>query len=291
MRALVTGATGFIGAHLCVLLARRGWDVHRVSRAAAPPDGPGRPWQADLSRATPIDEIMAAVRPDVVVHLAAKVTGVRAPEVVVPVFRDTTASTVHVLSAAQAVGVRRVVLAGSMEEPEGDPQSPYAAAKQAATAFAGLYRRAYGMQVVHLRIHMVYGPAQPDRGKLVPSVVASLLAGAPPQVSSGVRRVDWIHVDDVCEALVAAMTVDPAPGDPVDVGTGVRTSVREVVETLTRLSGAGVEPVFGAVADRPQEVEPRADVEAAAAALGGWRAALPLEVGLADTLDWHRRHG
>jgi UDP-glucose 4-epimerase len=292
MRALVTGATGFVGAHLCARLDAEGWEVHRVTRQATPPTGPGRTWQADLGQPDPIAEVTGAVSPDVVVHLAARVTGSREPEAVVPIFADTAASTVHVLAAARAAEVPRVVLAGSMEEPEaGAPQSPYAAAKAAAATYAALYRRLYALEVVHLRVHMVYGPAQRDRSKLVPSVLTTLLAGEAPHVSSGVRQVDWVHVDDVCAAIVAACTVQPAPEDPVDVGTGVRTSVRSVVEALARLSGTGIAPAFGAIADRPDEVEPVADVEAAAAALGGWRAAIALEDGLERTLAWHREHG
>jgi UDP-glucose 4-epimerase len=292
MRALVTGATGFIGAHLSELLDERGWELHRVSRQADPPPGPGRAWQVDLTDAAAVADLCAAVRPHVVFHLAARVTGSRDAAAVVPVFADTAAATVHVLAAAHAAGASRVVLAGSMEEPDGaEPQSPYAAAKAAAATYAGLYRRAYGLEVVHLRLHMVYGPAQPDRAKLVPAVITSLLAGEPPRVSSGVREVDWIHVRDVCQALLAAATVTPAPTGPVDVGTGVRTSVRTVVRTLAALAGGGLAPVFGAVPDRPDEVEPVADVNAAAAALGGWRAAIGLEEGLAGTLEWHRRHG
>lgn len=290
MKALVTGATGFIGAHTCALLDRRGWEVHRVSRRPDAP-GPGRLWQADLTEPDPIAKVTAALRPDVVVHLAARVTGTRDPEAVLPVFADTAASTVHVLAAAQAARTPRVVLAGSMEEPEGDPQSPYAAAKAAAAAYAGLYRRAYGLDVVHLRIHMVYGPAQPDATKLVPSTIGDLLAGRAPRVSSGTRRVDWIHVADVAAALLAAATVDPAPEGPVDVGTGVPTSIREVVATLAALHGAGISPEYGAIPDREGEVESVADVTAATAALGGWRPTMALEEGLRDTLEWYRRDG
>ena len=284
MRALVTGASGFIGAHLCRRMQASGWDVHRVSRSPAVA-GSGRAWQLDLTDAAATADTLAAVRPQVVVHLAARVTGRRDAALVVPVFADTAVATVHVLAAAYAAGTPRVVLAGSMEEPDAAaPHSPYAAAKQAAAVYGHLYRALYALEVVHLRIHMVYGPGQRDERKLIPSVLSSLAAGQPPAVSSGARRVDWVHVDDVCEAVLAAATVQPAPTGPVDVGTGVATSLREVVERLVQLSGADVEPVFGAVPDRPLEVEPVADTDAAAAALNGWRATLDLTEGLRRTL-------
>jgi UDP-glucose 4-epimerase len=287
-RALVTGAGGFLGSHLVARLAADGWEVHRVGRSPLPP-GPGREWQADLADAGATRAVVAAAAPDVVFHLASAVTGTRDAEAVVPIFRDTAAATVSVLAAAHAAGAGRVVLSGSMEEPAGgEPQSPYAAAKEAAAVYGRLYRFLYGLDVVHLRIHMVYGPGQRDRRKLVPSVVDDLLGGRSPAVSSGTREVDWVHVDDVVEALVAAATVDPAPTEPVDVGTGVRASVREVVEHLVAAVGSGATARYGAVADRPHEVEPVADVEAAAAALGGWRPGIGLEEGLARTVAAER---
>lgn len=286
----MTGATGFIGTRLCERLDAAGWEVHGTSRSQdARIGGRGRLWPLDLTDATATGAICEEVRPDVVFHLASRVTGTRDHAAVVPVFADTAASTVHLLAAAHGAGTARVVLAGSMEEPGAEQaHSPYAAAKQAAAVYAGLYRAVYGLEVVHLRIHMVYGPGQRDERKLVPSVIRSLLDGTPPAVSSGLRRVDWIHVDDVTEALVAAATVPDAPVVPVDVGTGRHASVREVVERLVAATGSNLRPVYGAVGDRPQEVEPVADVQSAARALGGWRASIELEEGLRRTVAAYR---
>jgi UDP-glucose 4-epimerase len=294
VRALVTGGSGFIGRPLCAALAADGWQVHAVSRREPPAGGPGVRWvRVDLTDAPAVRGVLDAARPDVVVHLASRVTGSRAREDVVPIFSDTLASTVHVLDAASAAGVRRVVLAGSIEEPApsstAPPPSPYAAAKAGAAVYGRLFAALYGLEVVHLRIAMTYGPGQDDARKLVPSVIGDLAAGRPPSVSSGTRRADWVYIDDVVDACVRATTLDVAPQGPVDVGTGVLTSVRGVVERLVRFWGTDVQPRYGAVADRPLEVEPAADVQAAARALAGWRAAVDLDEGLRRTVAAARR--
>ena len=71
---------------------------------------------------------------------------------------------------------------------------------------------------MHLRIFMVYGPGQRDTRKLVPYVTTSLLRGEMPELTSGAREVDWIYVDDVVEAFLAAAVAPGAEGTSLDVG-------------------------------------------------------------------------
>jgi nucleoside-diphosphate-sugar epimerase len=286
-RVLVTGASGFIGGHLVNRLVSAGAEVHGVAREARS-TGDVVWWQADLSDEEAADRIVEASRPSLVYHLAGAVTGGRDLSAVGPSVRDTLGSAVHVLTAAARHGTGRVVLAGSLEEPDtGDPfpVSPYAAAKAAAASYAGYFRAVHGLPVVVLRVFMVYGPGQRDRTKLVPSVIDALLRGDRPAVSSGLRPVDWIHVEDVADAFLAAGTAPEAPGEPIDVGTGRMATVREVVELLVRLVDPALEARFGASPDRPFERVVAADARRTEEALG-WRAAIPLEAGLRDTVRW-----
>ena len=119
----------------------------------------------------------------------------------------------NLLVAATRAGCRRVVLAGSMEEPDlaaGEaPGSPYAAAKAAQSLYARFFRALYGAPVVTARIFMVYGPGQRDLSKVVPYAILRGLEGQPAELASGARPVDWIHVDDVARGLVA---LAEAPG-------------------------------------------------------------------------------
>ena len=83
-----------------------------------------------------------------------------------------------------------------------------------------MFSALYGLQVVTARIFMTYGPAQPDRKKLIPYVTDCLLRGEAPQLTSGERLVDWVYVDDVVDGLLAAATSPRGAGKTVDLGSG-----------------------------------------------------------------------
>jgi nucleoside-diphosphate-sugar epimerase len=91
--------------------------------------------------------------------------------------------------------------------------SPYAAAKFAASAYGRMFHALYHTPVTILRLFMVYGPGQQDLRKLVPYVTLALLKGEMPRVSSGVREVDRIYVDDVAAGYLAAATATGVEGE------------------------------------------------------------------------------
>lgn len=284
---LVTGAAGFIGSRL---LRRLGAGVHAVSREHREP-AHGEIWhRADLRDAGAVGALFAAVRPEVVFHLASEVDGARDVSVVRPTLESNLVSTVNVLSAAVPSGCR-VILAGSSEEPRPGnghtpPPSPYAMAKAAATGYAELYHRLWDLPYVILRPTMVYGPGQRDVAKLVPYVTLALLRGEEPKLTSGAKLVDWVYIDDVVEAFVRAAEGERVAGQAFDVGTGTKVSVREAVELLYRIAGAGGAPPFGAVPDRPLDVPQTADPEPALELIG-WRPRTGLEEGLRRTYAWY----
>lgn len=150
-----------------------------------------------------------------------------------------TRAAVAVMTAAREEPGACVVLAGSIEEPRGDeaPVSPYAAAKAAATGYARLFHAQDDLPVTVLRIAMVYGPDQPDVGKLVPHVCTALARGIAPSVGSGTRGVDWVYIEDVVEALVLAAVRPEALGHVLDVGSGRAATIAEVVAELADLAG------------------------------------------------------
>lgn len=291
-RILVTGATGFIGGHLVQLLHRVGAQVHATTRRDDSTTTLGTPviWhRADLTDGAAVDRVVETVGPEHIIHLASLVKGARDPELLAPMFEANTASTVHLLDAARRHGVRRVQLAGSLEEPDGTDRatSPYALSKLAAHLYGDYYQATTAVEVVNLQIFMVYGPAQPDEHKLVPYVIDCLLDGRDPELSSGEREVDWVYVGDVADGI-ARCCVSEVPIQPVPLGTGVLAPVREMVETLVSLSEADVEPRFGSVADRSDEVVRAADVGVTRDLLG-WAPTTTLADGLAMTLDWYRK--
>jgi UDP-glucose 4-epimerase len=293
-RALVTGASGFLGSHLCRRLLAGGAEVHAVSRTARHRGaGDGlRWWQCDTVDAAAIRELVTHVKPDVVYHLGGMVTAAPDLQLVAPTFHSLLTSTINVLTAVTEVG-GRVVLSASLEEPTGEtadalvPTSPYGAAKLAAGAYARMFVQLYATPVVSLRPFMAYGPGQ-HPSKIVPYTILTLLRGAAPKLSSGDRRLDWVFVDDVIEAFVRAAWQPGIEGRTLDLGSGTAVPIRDVVDRVVRLVDPSILPRYGASPDRPNTGTRVANVQATAATLD-WRAATSLERGLASTVEWYRR--
>ncbi|MCG5220678.1 NAD-dependent epimerase/dehydratase family protein [Streptosporangium soli] len=289
-RVLVTGAGGFIGSHLLRRLRLLDAEVHATSRRARTRATQGVTWHvSDLGDPDAVGELLRRTRPDVVFHLASEVTGSRDVRIVPATLRANLTSVVNLLTAVTETPETRVVLAGSLEEPrEGEPtpSSPYAVAKWAASGYARMFHRLYGVPVSTLRIAMVYGPGQPDTSKLVPYVTLALLRGEEPAIGSGTRLLDWIHVDDVVDAFVCAAERERAAGGSFEIGSGVGTSIRETVEMLHRIVGGASLPRFGALSDRPLDSARIADLQLADEILG-WRPATKLEQGLSQTVAWY----
>jgi nucleoside-diphosphate-sugar epimerase len=112
-----------------------------------------------------------------------------------------------------------------------------------------------------------------------------LLRGEQPLLTSGTREIDWVYVDDVIAAFIAAARAPGVDGKIVDVGSGRLITIRSLVDRLTRLVGAQVEPLFGALDDRPLQVRRVADV-GRTETLIGWRPRTPLDIGLQRTIRW-----
>ena len=292
----ITGAAGFIGSSLRRRLAAAGAVVHAVSRHPQPSATSAETWwELDVRDPGALDKLVRTVQPDVLFHLAGETSAARELDLVRPTFAVNVAATVEVLTAvAQHSPSTRVVTAGSLEEPApgsgATPSSPYALSKATAAAYGVLFHELYGTRVVHLRVFMTYGPGQAAVGKLVPYVTLALLGGGTALVSSGRRLVDWIYVDDVASAFLAAGRAGAeADGHSFDVGSGQLVSVRAIAEKIAAIVGEG-EIRFGERADRPREEEPVADPEPAASILG-WRAETPLDDGLRRTVEWYRYYG
>ncbi len=294
-KALVTGASGFIGSHLCRRLRNMGVEVHGISRKDQPPSQDGlRWWKGDLSNTETVQRIFKEIKPDLVFHLASHVLGARDVSHVMSTFNDNLLSSINLLLSAQEVGCKRIILTGSQDEPDlGDPKaipsSPYVAAKMASSAYARMFHALYQLPVVNLRVFMVYGPAQQDLSKLIPYTILTLLRKEAPKIGSGVREVDWVFVDDVVQAYIATAQTPGLEGKTIEVGTGKLTTVRKVVENLSQLINPEIKPLFGSLAERPLEQIRVADT-ANALKLIGWKPETSLEEGLKKTIEWYKHH-
>jgi nucleoside-diphosphate-sugar epimerase len=247
--------------------------------------------------ATPLhDDALRGVR--TIIHLAAAgvVGELPDPREVVNGNID---GTMAVLMAARRLGARVVYCGSCFEYGSGErwsedalpaPSTEYGAAKSAGWLLAQAFARRTGIEVVSLRPFTMYGPMEPP-GRLVPSVVRRALAGDRIDLTPGDQARDFIYVEDVADAFVAAATHDAAVGGTFNVCTGTAVTVRHLVETVLRSSGSTSEARFGALAYRPTEYKILAGDPSRAERVLGWRARVSLEDGLERTIAWFKHIG
>jgi len=294
-KILVTGANGFIGANLCHRLQQTGAEVHALSRVEHKQDTVKsiKWWVMDLTDIEGVQALLATVKPNIILHLASHVTGDQGKKQVLPTFHNNLMSQVYLLVAASEIGCERIITVGSDKEPKmGEAQwhafSPYVVAKWGASVYGQMFHLLYQLPIVHLRLHMTYGPGQKDIKKLIPHVTLSLLRGEMPKLSNGLLEADWIYVGDVVDGLIAAAQMPDVEGSILDLGTGELTNVRTIVELLAGKIDPHITPVFGTLPDRILEPVRVADVDEAFAKLG-WRAKISLDDGLNKTVAWYRQ--
>jgi len=313
VRLVVTGGLGFIGSNFVRLVRARhpDWPVVNldlVTYAGNPAnladlDGAagyrfvkgdiGAP--ADLARAL-------AGGADAIVNFAAESHVDRSILAAEPFVRTNVLGAVQVLEAARALGGCRVVHVSTDEvygalgpgDPaftEGtplNPTSPYAASKAAADHLALAFARTYRQDVVITRCSNNYGPFQfPE--KLIPLMITNAVEGRPLPVYGDGRQVrDWIHVEDHCAGVLAALERGRA-GEVYNFGARAERANLDIVSRIVVLTGVAPSLVQH-VADRPAHDWRYAMDPGKAERELGWRPARSFEEGLADTVRWYLEH-
>lgn len=264
MNFLITGAAGFLGSALAEHLAREGHQVRGLDDLSTGDPQALSPdvhfTRGDVDDRPKLWTLLQEV--DCVYHLAARVS---VPEsVLYP--REYNAvnvgGTVSLMEAMRDVGVRRVILASSgavygdqgeqplQETAIPDPHSPYAVSKISAEHYVRTIGKLWGMETVCLRIFNAYGPGQhlpPSHPPVVPHFLRQTLRGGTLIVhGDGSQTRDYVYVDDVVSAMVAAATAPSVNGLVINVGSGTETSIRELVKKVGQAADREVDSLYNA---------------------------------------------
>ena len=293
MRALVTGGAGFIGSNLVDALVARGDDVVVLDDLSSGKRSNVNPATRFVEGSILTDALEEAMRDaEICFHLAAQAdvpTSVARPEFDAQV---NVLGTVRVLAAA---GDAPVVFSstggaiyGECRRParEDDPLlplSPYGIAKLAGEEYLSGWNRMHGTRHTALRFANVYGPRQEAglEGGVVAIFLNAMAAGVETWIyGDGQQTRDFVHVDDVVRALLAAV----GRGGAFNVGSGVETPILELHEQCSAVTGDVREPSFGP-AREGDVLRSVLDVSLIERELG-WRQQVPLDDGLRGTWDW-----
>jgi UDP-glucose 4-epimerase len=294
-RVLVTGATGFIGQHLCHSLHAQGAQLVLLQRHARTSPWPGaRAVVLDPSERAAIASALQEIKPDLVFHLAGFVSGERGREAMARAFDGNVLFSANILLTCLAhLPKTRVIFTSSLEasNPRLEPAetgSPYGVSKLMVEVLSGTLNELYNAPLFSARLGMVYGPSDPHCDRLVPTVIRALSKREAPHLSSGKRRSDWVYIDDVITGLLAMASAQELLHPALDLASGELHSVREVAELLASIIGATVPIHYDASRDRSYEQERVADMMTTRAALGLTGPATDLRTGLTRTVDAYR---
>jgi nucleoside-diphosphate-sugar epimerase len=292
-RVLITGGTGFLGQGLIRAWLGEGARVTAVSRSRQSEPAAGLTWrQGEIRTADDAESLLADTHPEIVYHLAGLANGAPDLALLEETVQSQLLSSIWMMNAVAHRPGTRIVLIGSLEEPrEGLPgtrvvRSPYGVAKAAVRSYARMFHQQFGVDVVTATVMMAYGPGQEDR-KIVPFSILARLRGEPLRLTSPDRKLDWVYLDDVSRALMLTGRTPGLAGTEFDLGSGELVSIREVVDTVTRLLG-GREVLPPTPADAPTPAPSRAGDTATALRLLGWKSETSLEQGLLRTIEHHR---
>src|SRR5215470_16230247 len=303
---LVTGGAGFIGSHLCEELVRRGERVRVVdSLITGKRQNLAHLPQVEFLHGdlADIDVARRAVEGvEYVLHQAAIPSVPRSVEDPVTSNRNNIDASLNVLVAARDANVKRLVYAGSSsaygdtdvlpkrEDMPTRPLSPYALQKLVVEQYCQMFTRLYGFETVTIRYFNVFGPRQ-DPGSPYSGVISlfatAMLDGRQPVIyGDGEQTRDFTYVSNVVDGVLRAAEAASASGEVINVATGGRISLNELLRTMNRIVGTNTEAVF----QEPRAGDVRdsqADISKARQLLG-YAPSVQLEEGLRHTLDWCR---
>lgn len=298
---LVTGASGFVGANLFLLLRQyrddvfagvrrdKGWRLAQVADEKIV--------AVDLNDAVAVKNLITSLRPQTVMHCAAYGAYSFEQELGL-IYQTNFQSMVNLVGELAKWPIKAFVHAGSSSEYGANsaaptesavctPNSHYSVSKVAACDFLQLMGKQHAFPTINLRLYSVYGPLE-DSSRLIPNLLQkALVSDYPPFVSPLTSR-DFVHISDVCHAFIlSAAKMHPGLyGESFNIGTGIRTTMEDLAKIAEKAFSIKKQPIFGSMQARSWDLPDWFADPKKANELLGWRASTTLSQGLVETSGW-----
>lgn len=306
MRILVTGGAGFIGSNVVDRFIAEGHEVAVFDDLSSGfrefVDSKAKLYVGDLADAAAVEAAIADFRPEVVDHHAAQIDVRKSVSDPLWDARVNVLGSIGLLQACVKHGVRKVVYASTggalygegrqlpaTEDHPVNPEAPYGASKHTVEHYLYIWKLLHGLDYTVLRYPNVYGPRQNPHGEAGVNAIfiGLMLEQKRPRIFGDGKAVrDYLYVDDVVDANVLALA--GASGEMLNIGTGVGTSVNDIVRELATITGF----TDGAIHEpaRPGEVQ-RIYLDASRAKhVLGWSPKVSFAEGLRRTVEWSRHN-
>lgn len=271
-RVLITGATGFIGSHLTHKLVGEGFKVGIIKRENS------NVWRirdlinklstynADLRDIHEVSKAISHFKPDVIFHLATYYAVEHKSEEVSLTLDTNVLGTINLLEASKKYNVKLFINTSSCfvyqesknklrENTELGPLNLYALTKIQAEQACSFYTEKYGLGTITFRLFPPYGPADHER-RLIPYTIKNFFEGKKVKLTTGKQRWDFVYVDDIIDAYFKLLNIPnlPIKHEIFNIGTGNAISIREVISQLKEIIGTSIEPEWGVIPHRSNEI-------------------------------------
>lgn len=303
MKILVTGGAGFIGSWVADTFLKQGHEIVIVDDLST-----GReenlPTEAkfincDIRDFEKIEKIISEFKPDIIDHHAAQIDVRKSVDNPMHDAEINIIGTLHLIESAMRNDVSKFIFASTGGAIYGEPEiipadettqpfpiSPYGTSKYAIEKYLGYYNYVHGFDYVALRYANVYGPRQNPHGEagVIAIFCNRILSATPCTVfGDGGQTRDYVYVEDVAGANVQSLN---APSGSYNIGTGIETSVSDLISELKKSSGTDFEVHYGE--ERPGEVQSISLEVSQAEKTLGWKPSVKLAEGIQHTWNWFK---
>lgn len=303
-RILVTGAAGFVGAVLTRRLLADGHAVHTLFKSTtaqwrlAGIERDLHRHQVDLRDEEAIRKVIASIRPEVIYHLATH-GAYPAQTDADGIIQTNILGTWNILKALEHIDYEVFVNTGSSSEygfkdyamRETDllePNSYYSVAKCAQTLLCQHVAKTESRPITTFRLFSVYGPFE-EPSRLIPTLIRRCLNGEDLTLVDPEIARDFIYVDDVVDAYLRTDKLSQLRGEIINIGTGVQSPIKQVVELILQHTSAKVTCHWGAMPSRIWDAKTWVADCTKSTRLLGWRPTTMLSEGLERTTAWLRQ--